>query len=50
MSRLRTSSTLRRVSGRALDDHVEDLLLLEDAADLDALQQGRLGATHVARA
>ena len=32
----------------ALDDDVEDLLLLEHAADLNALEQGRLGATHIA--
>ena len=32
----------------ALDHDVEDLLLLEGAADEDALQQDRLGAAHVA--
>ena len=31
---------------RALDDDVEDLLLFEDTADLDALQQGGLGPAH----
>ena len=35
---------------RALDDDVEDLLLLEHAADLDALEQRGLRAAHVARA
>ena len=39
----------RACSGVALDDHVEHLLVLEHAADRDALQQGRLRATHVAR-
>ena len=34
--------------GRALHDDVEDLLLLEDAADLDALKQRGLRAAHVA--
>ena len=48
ISRLRTLATLRRVVGRALDDHLEDLLVLEDAADLDALQQRGLRAAHVA--
>ena len=49
ISRLRTSSTLRRVSGTPCTIDVEDLLLLEDAADLDALQQRGLRAAHVAR-
>ena len=34
---------------RAPHDDIEHLLLFEDAADLDALQQRRLGATHVTR-
>ena len=36
-------------AGRTLDDDVEDLLLLEDAADLDALQQRGLRPAHVTR-
>ena len=34
----------------ALDDDVEHLLLLEHAADLDALEQGGLRTTDIARA
>ncbi len=36
-------------AGCTLDDDVEDLLLLEDAADLDALQQRGLRAAHRTR-
>ena len=41
-------STLRRLR-RAPDDHVEHLLLLEDAADEQPLDEGGLGAADVAR-
>ncbi len=41
---------LRRVSRHALNDDVEHLLLLEHAADLDALEQGGLRTTDIARA
>ena len=45
------ADALHATSGgrRAPHDDVEHLLLFEDAADLDALQQRRLGATHVTR-
>ena len=48
MSRSRTLVDARARRRHALHHDVEDLLLAEDASDLDALQQRGLGAAHVA--
>ena len=47
MSRFSTSETVHASPG-PLHDHLEDLLVLEDAADKEALNERGLRAAHVA--
>ena len=48
MRRSRTLSRLCAVAGTPADDDLEDLLLLEEGTDVEALHEGRGGAADVA--